>query len=125
MIEFIVRLTNRPGMLATLTEQLAMDGINIEAVAAFGHGEDGVARLIVDSPERARRVIESADLVYAEREVLVTTLPHEPGAMADMTRRLAESGANIDALYLLRSHAEGLDFAVALDQAPHDLPAIA
>jgi hypothetical protein len=44
MTEFTVRLANRPGMLATLTEQLASAGINIEALAAFGVDEMGVVR---------------------------------------------------------------------------------
>lgn len=32
-----------------------------------------------------------------------------------MTHQLAESGVNIDAMYLLHSSAEGLHFAVAVD----------
>jgi hypothetical protein len=33
-----------------------------------------------------------------------------------MTRRLADTGVNIEALYLLKSTAEGLEFAIAVDQ---------
>ena len=33
-----------------------------------------------------------------------------------MTRRLADAKVNIDAMYLLRSSAEGLEFAIAVDE---------
>ncbi|MDH3471656.1 MAG: hypothetical protein OEM94_10100, partial [Acidimicrobiia bacterium] len=59
------------------------------------------------------------EISYEEREILITTLPHAPDAVAVMTRSLADAGANIDAMYLLRSSAEGLEFAIAVDN--HDI----
>jgi hypothetical protein len=114
--EFTVHLANRPGMLATLAEQVASAGINIEALAAFGGDESGIVRLMVDDALTTRSVLTRAGMRFEEREVLTTTLPHRPGAMASMARRLADAGVNIDALYLLRSSAEGLEFAVAVDE---------
>jgi hypothetical protein len=114
--EFTVHLANRPGMLATLAEQVASAGINIEALAAFGVDEEGVVRLMVDDALTTRSVLRRAGMRFEEREVLTTTLPHRPGAVASLARRLADAGINIDALYLLRSSAEGLEFAVAVDE---------
>ena len=102
MTEFTVHLANRPGMLATLTEQIASAGINVEALAAFGLDEEGVVRMMVDDELTARSVLRRAGVAFDEREVLVTTLPHRPGALATMARRLADAGINIDAVYLLR-----------------------
>jgi hypothetical protein len=116
MTEFTIHLSNRPGMLATLTEQVASAGINIEALAAFGLGEEGVVRLMVDDELTTRSVLKRAGVSFDEREVMITTLPHRPGALASMARRLADAGVNIDAVYLLRSSAEGLDFALAVDE---------
>jgi hypothetical protein len=103
-------------MLAALTERLAEAGVNIEALAAFGYAEDGHVRLIVDDASTAARVLTEAGLAAEEREVLTTTLPHLPGSLASLTRRLADSGVNIEALYLLKSHADGLEFAIAVDE---------
>jgi hypothetical protein len=33
-----------------------------------------------------------------------------------MAHRLAEAGVNIEAIYLLRTHPDGVEFAVAVDQ---------
>ena len=116
MTEFTVHLTNRPGMLATLAEQIASAGINIEALAAFGSGESGFVRLMVEDSVATRSVLRMAGVGFEEREILITLLSHRPGAVASMARSLADAGVNIDALYLLRSSAEGLEFAVAVDQ---------
>jgi hypothetical protein len=117
MTEFTVHLANRPGMLAALTEQLADAGINIEALAAYGVDGEGIVRLMVDNEVLTRKIFSRDSIDWVERTVLSLTLPHEPGAVASMARKLADSGANIDAMYLLGSSADGLHFAVAVDDA--------
>lgn len=126
MTEFTVHLANRPGALATLTEQLAEAGIAIEALAAFGMDGEGMVRLMVSDPTMTRTILQRDEISYEERVVLITTLPHEPDAVALMTRSLADAGANIDAMYLLRSSAEGLEFAIAVDnyEAAHNRLAV-
>jgi hypothetical protein len=114
--EFTVRLANAPGMLAALAERLDDAGVHIEAVAAFGAGARGVVHLVVSDAEMARSVLREAGMAFEERPVIATELPPEPGALARMARRLADTGVNIEALYLLRSSAEGLEFAVAVDR---------
>jgi len=125
MTEFTVRLANRPGMLAMLAERIAAAGVNLEALAAYGIGEEGHARLMVDDALTARSVLRRAGLSFDEREVLVTTLPHRPGAVADMARGLADAGVNIEAMYLLRCSAEGMEFALAVDDPDAARPRIA
>lgn len=115
MTEFTVHLANRPGMLAMLAEQIASAGVNIEALAAYGVGEEGRVHLMAGDAAAVRSVLRRAGLSFNEREVLVTTLSRRPGSLAAMARSLADSGVNIEALYLLRCSAEGLEFAVAVD----------
>lgn len=116
MTEFTVRLANRPGQLAELTEALAFAGVNIEALAAFGVDEEGYVRIIVSDDATTRRTLRKAGVAFSERSILTTVISHEPGSLAKMTRKLAASGINIDALYLLHSHADGLEFALAVGE---------
>ncbi len=116
MKEFTVHLANRPGMLAALTETLTGAGVTIEALAAFGLNEEGYVRVIVDDAETARQALRGAGLNATERTILTTTLSHRPTSVAEMARSLADSGVNIDAMYLLNSCADGLEFAVAVDE---------
>lgn len=114
MTEFTIRLANRPGMLAELAQLLGEAGVNIEALAAFGHGEDGQVRVIVDNADTTRRTFQAAGIALDERQVITTILPDRPGELARMTRELADGGVNIDAMYLLNTHADGREFAVAV-----------
>jgi len=116
MTEFTIRLANRPGMLADLTESLAYAGVEIEALAAYGLDEDGFVRLVVQDPTVARRALRKAAVVASERPILTTVISHEPGSLARMTRQLAHAEVNIDALYLLNSTPDGLEFAVAVEE---------
>jgi hypothetical protein len=122
MTEFIVQMENRPGRLATLTEALASFGVNIEALAAYGTDGKGTVRLIVDDAATTRRVLNESALVHEERTVLTSHLPHRPGELARLTRVIADAGINIDAIYVLRANAEGIEFAISVDQSEDALP---
>lgn len=122
MTEFVVAMENRPGRLAALTEALAAFGVNIEALAAYGHDGEGTVRLIVDDAPTTRRVLEEAALQNEEHTVLTAQLPHRPGELARLTRLVADAGINIDAIYVLRSNAEGIEFAISIDQDDEAMP---
>lgn len=122
MTEFVVRLDNRPGSLARLTELLGAAGVNIDALAAFGHNGDGIVRLVVDQPEACARVLHDASLSFEERTVLVAHLDDVPGELARVTRALADAGINIEALFLLGAHEGGLEVAIAVDDPDAAMP---
>lgn len=122
MTEFVVRMENRPGNLASLTEALAAAGVNIEALAAYGQDGEGTVRLIVDEPTTTRRVLREAALLHEEHTVLTSHLPHRPGELARLTRRIADAGVNIDALYVLKANSDGVELAIAVDQPASALP---
>lgn len=124
MTEFIVHVENRPGRLASITELLAAAEVNIEALAAYGYDGDGVLRLIVDDAEGARRVFSEAGFTFEEHQVLTAFMPHAPGALASVTRRLADADVNIDAMYVLSTSSDGIEVAIAVegDVSATDLP---
>jgi hypothetical protein len=122
MTEFVVRLDNRPGSLARLTELLAAAGVNIDALAAWGQNGDGVVRLIVDEPEACVRVLDEAGLAFEQRTVLMALLVDQPGELARLTRALAEAEINIEAVFLLGSHTDGLEVAIAVDDPEAAMP---
>ena len=115
MKEFSVILTNKPGQLAALAGRLGAAGVHIESLAAIGSDSESLVRFMPDDAVAARRVLEEAGVQFDERPVLDTFLPDEPGALADLTRKLANADVNIDSIYLLHSNSEGLHFAVTVD----------
>ena len=125
MIEFSVKLANRPGQLATLARELSTAGVNIDTLAAFTDGPEGIVKLVVDDHPAARRVLTEAGVSFDERRVVSAILHDQPGALADMAEALASTGVNIEAMYLLHSSEEGLHFAVVVDDQEQAHPHLA
>jgi len=115
MIEFSVNMANRPGQLATLARELGAAGVNIETLAAVSSGPESSVKLVVNNDDAARRVLKDAGVHFEERRIVSAVLHDQPGALAQMTEALAATGVNIEAMYLLHASAEGLHFAVAVD----------
>lgn len=115
MREFSVTLLNRPGQLAALARKLADGGVNIETLAGVANNGESLLRFMVDDDDAARRALVEAGVRFEERAVLDTFLPNRPGSLAAMAEDLAAAGVNIDAIYLLHSSADGLHFAVTVD----------
>lgn len=114
MQELVVRVSNRPGMLAAVSETIAQAGVNIEALAAFGIDDEGMVRLLVDNAAAARRALRRANILFEEREIITTVLPHQPGTLAALTHQLAESAINIEAIYALGVDPAGIHLALAV-----------
>ena len=112
MTEFTVQLANRPGMLAALTERIAQAGVRIEALAAFGIGEIGIVHIVAEDAPTVRGILSRAGMTFEERTILTTHLPPGPAAVSTMAHRLADAGVNIEAMYLLRTKPDGVEFAV-------------
>ena len=115
MKEFSVILANQPGQLAALASRLASAGVHIESLAAIGSDSESLVRFMPDDADATRRVLQETGVHFDERPVLDTFLPDEPGALAEMTRKLANAYVNLDSIYLLHTNAEGLHFAVTVD----------
>lgn len=108
-------MANRPGQLAALARKLGDAGVNIEALAAFASGEAGVVRFVADDDSATRKVLNDAALDFIEHRVIATMVPNQPGALASITESLADTGVNIDAMYLLHTNGEHQQFAIAVN----------
>lgn len=96
-----VELENRPGTLAELGEAAGSAGVNLDAVCGFPCEGVGVIHVLVDDADTARGALEGAGItIRGEREVLVTDITDRPGAMGELTRRMADAGVNVDLIYL-------------------------
>lgn len=115
MTEFTVHMANRPGQLATLTNHLCEAGVHIEALAAFSHGDDSTVRLMASDIDATRRVLVDAGVRFEEQKVMETIIRNEPAALLKLTQGLADSGVNIEAMYLLHADGDNLHFALAVD----------
>jgi hypothetical protein len=97
--QFSFFLPNKAGELARLAEILAQAGVNIEGLAISDGIHAGVVKIVVDDPDKARTVLQGAEMPFSEQQVLAVTLPNNPGALAELCAKLAKDGLSIDYVY--------------------------
>jgi hypothetical protein len=94
-------LDNRPGALAEMGDALGRAGISVEGGGAWVVGADAAAHFLFADGEAARRTLELAGIRVLEvRDVVCLRLRQAvPGQLGELTRRMAETGVNIEVLY--------------------------
>jgi len=115
--EFVVQLENRPGALAHLVRALAARGINIEHVAAGGHGSAGFACLQTDDFDATHEVLKGTGMEFVEGDAFIVSLRDEPGSLAAVTTRLAEAGINVRSMMTVSRCDGAMEVAIVVDDS--------
>jgi hypothetical protein len=99
--DLAIRLENRPGALAEMGEALGKAGVSVEGGGGFIFDGKGIVHFLFEDSAAARKALEDAGIeVLEEREVLVQRLNQDqPGQLGKVSRRMAESGVNIEVIY--------------------------
>lgn len=82
------------GRLADVTAKVADKGINIQGIVV----DRDEVRFLVEDADAIKRVLDSEGITARETEVFEVTLPNQPGALARITRALAEAGVQVEGL---------------------------
>jgi hypothetical protein len=76
-------------------------GVNIAAVTCVGPGERAELHILVPHAEAAKHALAISHLaVTREREVVVVEAEDRPGVLADLARKIAKAGINLDLVYV-------------------------
>ena len=99
--DLTIYLDDRPGKVAAVGEALGAAGVNIEGGFALVVGGQGIMHVLVEDPDSATRALRDADFeVRDEQEVLLLDIEDRPGALGEITRRIADAGVNLSVFYL-------------------------
>jgi hypothetical protein len=100
-IDLVIDLENTPGALARVAAAISDAGVNIAAATCLGAGERAELHILVPHAEAARHALAISHLaVSREREVVVVEVEDQPGVLADLTRRIARAGVDLDLVYI-------------------------
>jgi hypothetical protein len=94
-----VFLENKKGRLYEALYALGMANINIRALSIADTSEFGILRLIVPSPEKAKKALEKNDFAVGENEVIVVSLQDRPGGLAEVLKIMNDADINVEYLY--------------------------
>jgi hypothetical protein len=100
--DLVIDIENTPGALAQVAAAISDAGVNIAAATCIGNGERAELHILVPHPEAARHslAISHQVTVSREREVVVVNVEDRPGVLADLTRRIARAGVDLDLVYV-------------------------
>ena len=99
--DLVIDIENTPGALAEVAAAISDAGVNIAAATCIGPGERAEVHILVPHAEAARHSLAISHLaVSREREVVVVDVEDRPGVLADLTRRIARAGVDLDLVYV-------------------------
>jgi hypothetical protein len=102
MFDLVIDIENNPGALARVAAAISDAGVNIAAATCIGPGERAELHILVPHAEAVKHSLAiSHDVaVTREREVVVVEVEDRPGVLADLTRKVARAGVNLDLVYV-------------------------
>lgn len=101
LTDISIELEDKPGTVAAAAEALGKAGVNIEGFAGFNVGGKGIAHVLVEDGPKARQALERAGArVSGEQQVTVIEIEDHPGSLGKVTRKIADAGVSVNAVYL-------------------------
>ena len=100
-VDLVIDIENTPGALAQVAAAISDAGVNIAAATCVGPAERAELHILVPHAEAARHSLAISHVaVTREREVVVIDVEDRPGVLADLTRKIAKAGVNLDLVYV-------------------------
>ena len=91
-VDLVIDIENTPGALAEVAASISDAGVNIAAATCVGAGERA---------EAVKHALAISHVgVTREREVVVVNVEDRPGVLADLARKVAQAGVNLDLVYI-------------------------
>jgi hypothetical protein len=101
MMDLVIEVENEPGALARVSAAISDAGVNISAATCTGPSQKAAMHILVPHAEAAKHALATADItVTGQREVVVVDAEDKPGVLADLSRRIAEAGVDLDLVYV-------------------------
>jgi hypothetical protein len=100
-VDLVIDIENTPGALARVAAAISDAGVNIAAATCIGPGERAERHILVPHAGAAKHALAISHLaVTREREVVVVDVEDRPGVLADLTRKIARAGVDLDLVYV-------------------------
>ena len=99
--DLVIEIKNEPGALARVAAAVSDAGVNLAAATCIGTADQVELHILVPHAEAAKHALALSQLsVSREREVVVVEVEDRPGVLADLTRKVAQAGIDLDLVYV-------------------------
>jgi len=100
-VDLVIDVENTPGALARVAAAISDAGVNIAAATCVGKHETAEMHILVPHAEAAKHSLSISGLMVShEHHVVVVDVDDRPGVLADLARKIAEAGVNLDLVYV-------------------------
>jgi len=99
--DLVIDIDNTPGALAEVAAAISDAGVNLAAATCVGAADRAELHILVPHAEAVRHALGISHLaVSREHEVTVVDVTDRPGELADIARKVAAAGVNLDLVYV-------------------------
>jgi len=92
-------LPNRIGMLSELSSFLTAAKINIEAICAYGMGDEGYFMIVTDNNSKAKKVISQMGAEVKVEDVLAAEVPNKVGQLREVAKKISDADVDVHFVY--------------------------
>ena len=110
-----VIVPNRQGLLAELTEVLAERGISIDQIVVETQESGAIVRMEIERDDEALKILTDRGYHAVTDDVLLARIEDRPGALARLSRLLADGKVNIRSLHHVRREEGQALVAISTD----------
>ena len=101
-----VFVQNKQGTVASVTDTLSKNGINLRALSIAETQDFGILRLIVSDEATAERVLDDGGYLIKVIDVVGVKIGDEPGKLSEALSVLDKAGINVEYLYAFMARTE-------------------
>lgn len=99
--DLVIEVDNEPGALARVAAAVSDAGVNLAAATCLGNGGRAEMHILVPHPEATKHALALSNLaVTREHDVVVVSVEDAPGVLADLARKVAKAGVDLDIVYV-------------------------
>jgi len=103
---------NKPGRLASITNLLKDNSIDIRALSVADTRDFGIMRLIVNNPKKAEQVLKEADCTVSLTNVIAIGIDDHPGGLAKAMDILYANNISVEYMYAFISKTDNSAYVI-------------
>ena len=92
-------LPDKIGLLSEVAAFITAAKINIEAICAYGMGEEGRFMIITDNNAKAKKVLSQMGAEVKSEDVIAVEVPNKIGQLQQTARKISDAGIDIAYVY--------------------------
>ena len=92
-------LPDRIGLLSEVAAFVTAAKINIEAICAYGMGNEGHFMMITDNNTKAKKVIAHMGAKVTTEDVIAVEVPNKVGQLQQVAKKVSDAGIDISYVY--------------------------